>query len=108
MIGTSSGLNVKSITIKDDEKIIVGLGCEANEHTRINSIYFYQTNKKQDYGLYETLGLRLLRAKAKQNKEHNKHIEEIKSNLTEEQKLTYDICTFPNLIFFTVLDYIIS
>ena len=107
LIGTSYGHDVENITIKDDKKIIVGLGCEANEQTGINSIYFYQANKK-DYGLYGTLGLRLLRAKIKQNKEFKQQIEEIKNNLTEEQKLTYDICSMSDTIFFAVLNYVIS
>ena len=108
LIGTSSGPNVEDITIKDDKKIIVGLGCEANEQTGINSIYFYQAYKNQDYEFYGTLGFRLLRAKVKQNKEFNKQIKEIKNNLTEEQKLTFDICNSSDTIFFAVLDYIIS
>ena len=108
MIGTSSGPNVEDITIKDDKKIIVGLGCEANEQTGINSIYFYQAYKNQDYEFYGTLGFRLLRAKVKQNKEFNKQIKEIKNNLTEEQKLTFDICNSSDTIFFAVLDYVIS
>ena len=93
MIGISYGHDVESITIKDEKTIIIGLGCEANEQTVINSIYFYQIARK-DYGLYGTLGLRLLRAKVKQNKEFNKQIEEIKNNLKEEQKLTYDFLLF--------------
>ena len=107
-IGASSSPDIESIEIKDDKKMIVGLGCEANEQTGINSIYFYQAYKNKDYELYGTLGFRLLRAKVRQNEEFKKNIEEIKNNLTEEQKLTYDICTYSNSIFFTVLDYIIS
>ena len=107
-IGASSNPDIESIEIKDDKKMIVGLGCEANEQTGINSIYFYQTDKKQDHELYSSLGFRLLRAKVKQNKEFNKHIKEIKNNLTEEQKLTYDICNSSDTIFFAVLDYVIS
>ena len=104
-IGSTNGNDIESIIVKDDKKIIAGLGCEANEEQGINSIYFYSTLKK-DYGNNGYLGIRLLRSKIKQNKEFNEQTKKIKNNLTEEQKLIYDICNFPDSIFFTVLKYV--
>ena len=52
-----------------------------------------------------TFGLRQLRAKVKKNNEFNEKIEKMKDNLNEEQKIIYDICTFPDTLFFMILKY---
>ena len=107
-IGTTNVPNDDDIQIiKNNKKIIVGLGCEANEETGINSIYFYLTPKQHD-SIQGTFGLRQLRAKTKKNNEFNENINKIKNNLTEEQKIIYDISTFPDSLFFDVLKYYCS
>jgi hypothetical protein len=104
-IGTTDLDNDDDIQlIKKNKKIIVGLGCEANEETGINSIYFYLTpiSNSHECG---TFGLRQLRAKVKKNDVFNEEIDKMKNNLNEEEKIIYDICTFPDTLFFNILKY---
>lgn len=83
------------------------MGCYANERIGVTGIYFYFTKIKNIDNI-GTFGLRLLRAKAKTNKEFNEIIEKNKKDLDDIQQLTYDICTFPNSVFFTILNYVSS
>ena len=106
-IGTIKGNNIISIKVKEEKKVIVGLGCYANERIGVTGIYFYFTKIKNIDNI-GTFGLRLLRAKAKTNKEFNEIIEKNKKDLDDIQQLTYDISTFPNSVFFTILNYVSS
>ena len=89
IIGTTSGDNIDNILVKDDNKIISGIGCYANENMGVTGIYFYQMDKKY-LTLLGSLGLRQLRAKVKQNKEFKDNIEKNKNNLDDALKLTFD------------------
>jgi hypothetical protein len=104
IIGTTSGANTDNILVKDDNKIISGIGCYANENMGVTGIYFYQMDKKY-LTLLGSLGLRQLRAKVKQNKEFKDNIEKNKNNLDDALKLTFDICCFPDSIFFPIISY---
>ena len=104
IIGTTSGANTDNILVKDDNKIISGIGCYANENMGVTGIYFYQMDKKY-LTLLGSLGLRQLRAKVKQNKEFKENIEKNKNNLDDALKLTFDICCFPDSIFFPIISY---
>ena len=101
IIGTTSGANTDNILVKDDNKIISGIGCYANENMGVTGIYFYQMDKKY-LTLLGSLGLRQLRAKVKQNKEFKENIEKNKNNVDDALKLTFDICCFPDSIFFPI------
>ena len=107
IIGTTSGTSVEDILVKDDNKIIAGIGCYANENRGITAIYFYQMDKK-NLILLGSLGLRQLRAKIKQNKEFKENIEKNKNNLDDTQKLIFDISCFPDSIFFPILSFVNS
>ena len=107
IIGTTSGTSVEDILIKDDNKIIAGIGCYANENRGVTAIYFYQMDKK-NLILLGSLGLRQLRAKIKQNKEFKENIEKNKNNLDDTQKLIFDISCFPDSIFFPILSFVNS
>lgn len=104
IIGTTSGDNIDNILVKDDNKIISGIGCYANENMGVTGIYFYQIDKR-NLTLLRSLGLRQLRAKVKQNKEFKENFEKNKNNLDDALKLTFDICCFPDSIFFPILSY---
>ena len=104
IIGTTSGDNIDNILVKDDNKIISGIGCYANENMGVTGIYFYQIDKR-NLTLLRSLGLRQLRAKVKQNKEFKENFEKNKNNLDDALKLTFDICCFPDSIFFPIISY---
>ena len=90
--------------VRNDNKIIVGMGCYASEKLGVTGIYFYQINKSL-YGIYETLGIRQLRAKVMENKKFIKETEESKKDLTDKQKLALQICNFPDQVYFEILNY---
>ena len=90
--------------VRNEQKIIIGLGCYASEKLGITGIYFYQINKKL-YGIYETLGIRQLRAKVMKDKKFIENIEKSKKDLSDKQKLALNICNLPDQVYFEILNY---
>ena len=90
--------------VRNDKKVIVGLGCYASEKLGVTGIYFYQIDRAL-YGICETLGLRQLRAKLKSNKEYKKNMEEKEKDLNDKEKLVYKVCNLPDQIYFQVFNY---
>jgi hypothetical protein len=90
--------------VRNDKKIIVGLGCYASEKLGITGIYFYQIDKKL-YSICETVGIRQLRAKIKKNKKFIDEIKESKKDLTDKQKLVLNVCNSNDPIYFEILNY---
>ena len=90
--------------VRNNKKVIVGLGCYASEKLGVTGIYFYQIDRAL-YGICETLGLRQLRAKLKSNKEYKKNMEEKEKDLNDKEKLVYKVCNLPDQIYFQVFNY---
>ena len=109
LIGVTARENVDGeqvVRVNEDNKVIVGMGCWANTQYGIACIYLYLTDKVT-FSLYQTYGIRQLRAKIKNknNKEFEESLTKLKSTLSPEQKLLSDVCGLPESIFFTVLKY---
>ena len=109
LIGVTARENVDGeqvVRVNEDNKVIVGMGCWANTQYGIACIYLYLTDKVT-FSLYQTYGIRQLRAKIKNknNKEFEESLTKLKSTLNPEQKLLSDVCGLPESIFFTVLKY---
>ena len=104
IIGTNNGSDIENELIKAENKIIAGIGCYANEKMGITAIYFYLRDKRE-LKLIGSIGLRLLRAKVKTNEEFKENIEKNKKNLNDVLQLTYDICCFPESVFFEIIKY---
>ena len=109
LIGVTARENVDGeqvVRVNEDNKVIVGMGCWANTQYGIACIYLYLTDKVT-FSLYQTYGIRQLRAKIKNknNKEFEESLTKLKSKLNPEQKLLSDVCGLPESIFFTVLKY---
>lgn len=90
--------------VRDDKKVVVGLGCYASEKLGVTGIYFYQIDRKL-YGICETLGMRQLRAKVKINKEYKKILDEKEKDLKDKQRLAYRVCNLPDQIYFQIVNY---
>lgn len=90
--------------VRNDEKVVVGLGCYASEKLGVTGIYFYQIDKKL-YGICETLGMRQLRAKVKRNEEYKKIRDEKQKDLDDKRRLTYRVCNLPDQIYFQIINY---
>lgn len=109
LIGVTARENVDGeqvVRVNEDNKVIVGMGCWANTQYGIACIYLYLTDKVT-FSLYQTYGIRQLRAKIKNknNKEFEESLTKLKPTLNPEQKLLSDVCGLPESIFFTVLKY---
>ena len=92
LIGVNSENSTK-ILGKDNDQVAIGIGCYANETFGVTGIYFYFVNKII-YSIYQTYGMRQLRAKlkAKCDEKFAQDLEKLKPKLNEEEKLVYDIC----------------
>ena len=88
-----------------DNKVVIGIGCCANEQYGVSSIFFHRVDKLT-FSIYQTYGLRQLRAKIKKNPEFNEELEVLKSCLNAEQKLLCESCSLPDAVFFSVLKYV--
>ena len=91
--------------VSGDNKVVVGIQCYANEQYGVSSISFHRVDKLT-FSVYQTYGLRQLRAKMKKNEAYVKELEGLRANLTEEQKLLSDSCGLPDAVFFSVLKYV--
>ena len=108
MIGQRVGENTNIfLEEKYKNKVIVGLGCWANEQDGVTCIYFYLVDKKT-YSICQTYGMRQLRAKiqTKKDKAFIEGLEKLRQNLNNEQKLLSDVCGLPDPVYFTVLKYV--
>ena len=88
-----------------DNKVVIGIGCCANEQYGVSSIFFHRVDKLT-FSISQTYGLRQLRAKSKKNPEFNEELEVLKSCLNAEQKLLCESCSLPDAVFFSVLKYV--
>jgi hypothetical protein len=88
-----------------DSKVIIGIGCCANEQYGVSSIFFHRV-EKLTFSIYQTYGLRQLRAKIKKNEEFVGELEVLKTCLNAEQKLLCESCSLPDAVFFSVLKYV--
>ncbi len=88
-----------------DNKVVIGIGCCANEQYGVSSIFFHRVDKLT-FSISQTYGLRQLRAKIKKNPEFNEELEVLKSCLNAEQKLLCETCSLPDAVFFSVLKYV--
>ena len=106
LIGVNSENSTK-ILGKDNDQVAIGIGCYANETFGVTGIYFYFVNKIT-YSIYQTYGMRQLRAKlkAKCDEKFAQYLEKLKPKLNEEEKLVYDICNSAETVFFPVLKYL--
>lgn len=109
LLGVTARENVDGelvIRVNNENKVIIGMGCCANEQYGISAIYLYQVDKVV-FSLYQTYGIRQLRAKIKNknNKEFEESLEKLKPKLNPEQKLLSDVCGLPEAVFFSILKY---
>ena len=91
--------------VRNDKKVIVGLGCYASKKLGVTGIYFYQIDKIL-YGICETLGIRQLRAKVKANKEYKDLLDENEKGFEDKERLVYRVCKLPDQIYFQIFNYI--
>lgn len=88
-----------------EDKVVIGLGCTANEQYGISSIFFYVVDKIT-FSIAQTYGIRQLRAKIKANESYKNELIELKNKLNNEQKLLSDVANLPDAVFFSVLKYV--
>ena len=105
-IRANEGIDKEDVMrVPEDNKVIVGILCYANEVTGVTGISFHRVDKST-FSIYQTSGIRQLRAKVKKNEEYVKELDALKAKLTPEQILLADTCNLPDTIFFTVLKYV--
>lgn len=105
-IRANEGIDKEDVMrIPAGNKVIVGIQCYANEVTGVTGISFHRVDKST-FSIYQTSGIRQLRAKVKKNEEYVKELDALKAKLTPEQILLADTCNLPDTIFFTVLKYV--
>ena len=105
-IRANEGIDKEDVMrVPEDNKVIVGILCYANEVTGVTGISFHRVDKST-FSIYQTSGIRQLRAKVKKNEEYVKELDALKAKLTPEQILLADTCNLPDTIFFSVLKYV--
>ena len=109
LLGVTARENVDGeqvVRVNNINKVIIGMGCCANPQYGISAIYLYLVDKVC-FSLYQTYGIRQLRAKIKNknNKEFEEALEKLKPKLNPEQTLLSEVCGLPEAVFFSILKY---
>ena len=87
------------------DKVFIGLGCTHDKKDGVTSIYFYVVDK-MTFSIYQTIGIRQLRAKIKKNEEFKNGLGALRTQLNKEQKLLSDVAKLPDAVFFSILKYV--
>ena len=95
---------IKTLDLKNLDKVIVGFGvCANEENNSIISIYAYYVNRgKYLYNMYK--GILFLRRKS-QNQIYKEKIKKKIQNMSRKNQILFRICNLPQNQFFNIIKY---
>ena len=97
---------IKIPDFEEENRVVIGFGCCADEKKGVTSLYGYYINKKQYISICYG-GIFSLRIKLR-DPEFYKKVEKNLNKMTEKNKILFKICQLPDNQFFNIIKYTID